>query len=163
MEDERFSRLQLTALTVLRVLIGWHFLYEGIAKLQNAAWSANGFLTQSRGPFAGLFHRMAANADVMAVVNPLTKWGLACIGLGLMLGLFSRLASASGMLLLALFYWCNPPLIGYFYAIPTEGSYLVVNKNLVEMAALFVILVTNSSRFLGLDRFVYLWTRRRRG
>ena len=163
MEDERFSRLQLTALTVLRVLIGWHFLYEGIAKLQNAAWSANGFLLQSRGPFAGLFRSMAANADVMAVVNPLTKWGLACIGLALILGCFSRLASASGILLLSAFYWCNPPLIGFFYSIPTEGSYLVVNKNLVEMAALFVVLVTNSSRFMGLDRFIYLWSRRRRG
>lgn len=162
MEDERFSRLQLTALAVLRVLIGWHFLYEGIAKVQNAAWSANGFLLQSRGPLAGVFRWMAAHADVMAVVNPLTEWGLVCIGLGLILGLFSRVAAGAGMLLLASFYLCNPPFIGYFYSIPTEGSYLVVNKNLVEMAALFVLLVTQSGRFLGLDRIIFVWLRRRR-
>jgi hypothetical protein len=35
-------------------------------------------------------------------------------------------------------------LIGYFYAIPSEGSYLIVNKNLVELSALVVILLTRS-------------------
>ncbi len=162
MEEERFSRLQLTALVVLRVFIGWHFLYEGVAKLLNPGWSATGFLLQSRGPFAGVFRWMAANADVMAVVNPLNKWGLACIGLALILGLFTRFASASGMLVLFLYYWCNPLLIGYFYSIPMEGSYLVVNKNLVEVAALFVILVTYSGRYMGLDRILHLWFQRGR-
>ena len=68
------------------------------------------------------------------------------IGLGLILGCFTRVASAAGMLVILLFYLCNPLLVGYFYSIPMEGSYLVVNKNLVEMAALFVVLVTNSGR-----------------
>lgn len=160
MEEERFSRLQLMALVVLRVLIGWHFLYEGVAKLLNPGWSAAGFLLQSRGPFAGVFRWMAASPDVLAVVNPLNKWGLACIGLGLVLGCFTRLASAAGMLMLGVFYLCNPLLVGYFYSIPTEGSYLVINKNLVEMAALFVILVTHSGRYMGLDRILHLWFRR---
>ncbi len=160
MEEERFSRLQLMALVVLRVVIGWHFLYEGVAKLLNPGWSAAGFLLQSRGPFAGVFRWMAERPDVLAVVNPLNKWGLACIGLGLVLGCFTRLASAAGMLMLGAFYLCNPLLVGYFYSIPTEGSYLVINKNLVEMAALFVILVTNSGRYMGLDRIIHLWFRR---
>jgi thiosulfate dehydrogenase [quinone] large subunit len=47
--------------------------------------------------------------------------------------------------------------VGYFYSIPTEGSYLIVNKNLVELAALAVILVTRTGRDAGLDR---LWPRR---
>jgi len=46
---------QMTAVVVLRVLIGWHFLYEGLSKLTTPGWSASGYLTQSRGPFAGLF------------------------------------------------------------------------------------------------------------
>jgi thiosulfate dehydrogenase [quinone] large subunit len=44
--------------------------------------------------------------------------------------------------------------VGYFYSIPTEGSYLVVNKNLVEAAALGVLLVTNSGQLAGLDRII---------
>ncbi len=69
-------------------------------------------------------------------------WGLTAIGLGLILGCFTRLAAASGLVVILLFYLCNPPFVGYFYSIPTEGSYLVVNKNLVEAAALAVVLVT---------------------
>jgi thiosulfate dehydrogenase [quinone] large subunit len=45
--------------------------------------------------------------------------------------------------------------VGYFYSIPTEGSYLIVNKNLVELSALVVILVTGSGRFAGLDRILH--------
>ena len=52
-------------------------------------------------------------------------------------------------------------MIGYFYAIPSEGSYLIVNKNLVELAALVVILLTPSGRFAGLDRIVHGVLRRR--
>ena len=45
--------------------------------------------------------------------------------------------------------------MGYFYSIPTEGSYLIVNKNLVELGALVVILLTGSGRFAGLDRILH--------
>ena len=45
--------------------------------------------------------------------------------------------------------------MGYFYSLPTEGSYLIVNKNLVELCALVVILVTGSGRFAGLDRILH--------
>ena len=60
-----------------------------------------------------------------------------------------------------MFYLAAPPWIGYFYAIPSEGSYLIVNKNLVEVAALVVILLTGSGRFAGLDRIVHGVIRRR--
>jgi thiosulfate dehydrogenase [quinone] large subunit len=104
---------------------------------------------------------MAADANVLAVVNPLNMWGLTLIGLGLVLGCFTRTAAASGMLLVLLFYLCNPPFVGYFYSIPTEGSYLIVNKNLVELAALGVVLVTDSGRAAGLDRLIHGLVRRR--
>jgi thiosulfate dehydrogenase [quinone] large subunit len=77
------------------------------------------------------------------------------VGVLLILGLFTRLASLGGIGFILLFYLCNPPFVGYFYSIPTEGSYLVVNKNLVELGALVVILVTGSGRYAGLDRIVH--------
>jgi thiosulfate dehydrogenase [quinone] large subunit len=149
------------AIVFLRVAIGWHFLYEGVAKLTKPGWSAAGYLMQSRGAFAGVFRWLAADASVLAKVNPLTMWGLTLVGLGLILGCFTRLASAAGILLLLLFYLCNPPFVGYFYSIPMEGSYIVVNKNLVELAALAVILTTGSGRVAGLDRIIDRLVRRR--
>ena len=66
-------------------------------------------------------------------MNLITSWGLAIVGVLLILGLFTRLASLAGIGFVLLFYLCNPPFVGYFYSIPTEGSYLIVNKNLVEI------------------------------
>jgi thiosulfate dehydrogenase [quinone] large subunit len=151
----------MAAIVLLRVVIGWHFLYEGVAKLTNPGWSAAGYLLQSRGVLSGFFRGLAADPNVLAVVNPLNKWGLTLIGLGLILGCFTRLASAMGILLILLFYLCNPPFVGYFYSIPTEGSYLIVNKNLVEVAALAVVLTTGSGRVAGLDRLIHRLLRSR--
>jgi thiosulfate dehydrogenase [quinone] large subunit len=155
MEVEKLSRLQMTTIVILRVLIGWHFLYEGVAKLSKPGWSAAGFLTQSRGPLSGLFRWMASDPSVLAIVNPLNMWGLTLIGLGLIVGCFTRSAAVSGILLILLFYMCNPPFVGYFYSIPSEGNYLIVNKNLVELGALLVVLVTGSGRAAGIDRIIH--------
>ncbi len=155
MEKQTFSRLQTIAFVILRVIIGWHFLYEGIAKMLKPNWSAAGYLLQSRGMFAGLFHWMAANENLLGVVNQMNMWGLTLIGLGLVLGCFTRLASIAAILVIILFYICNPPFVGYFYSIPMEGNYLVINKNLVEAAGLLVILVTNSGKYFGIDQIIH--------
>ncbi len=85
----------------------------------------------------------------------MNKWGLAAIGLGLILGCLTRMAAVSGALVILLYYLCNPPFIGYFSSIPTGGSYLIVNKNLVELAALAVIAATLSGRYAGFDRIIH--------
>jgi thiosulfate dehydrogenase [quinone] large subunit len=154
MEDYKLGRLQMNALVVLRVFIGWHFLYEGISKITKAGWSAEGYLLQSKGIFAGLFQWMAEAPGVIEVVNVLNIWGLIAVGLGLILGALTMVASFAGILLLLLYYLANPPMVGYFYSIPMEGNYLIVNKNLVEMAALFLVGVTRSGYYLGLDRLI---------
>ena len=149
------STTQMATVVVLRVLIGWHYLYEGVSKLTSDGWSAKGFLLQSRGPFAEVFRWMAADPERLEMVNQLNMWGLTLIGLGLILGCFTRLASLSGLALILLFYLCNPPFVGYYYSIPAEGSYLIVNKNLVEAAALAVIFTTGSGKAAGLDRIIH--------
>jgi len=155
MEDAKLARGPMIAITVLRVLVGWHFLYEGIAKLSSSTWSAAGYLRQARGPFADLFKWLAAQPDLLNYANLITMWGLTLVGILLILGLFTRLASLGGIGFIVLFYLCNPPFVGYFYSIPAEGSYLIVNKNLVELCALVVVLVTGSGTFAGLDRIVH--------
>ena len=160
--DTRVSPGTQWAIVVLRVLIGWHFLYEGIAKLSNPSWSAAGYLNQARGPLAGFFKSLAADPNRLANVNLMNEWGLTLIGLGLIVGCFTRLASASGMLVILLFYLCNPPFVGYFYSIPSEGSYLVVNKNLVEVAALAVVFASRSGLHAGIDRIIHGLLRRSR-
>jgi thiosulfate dehydrogenase (quinone) large subunit len=161
MQNGRFSPAAMVAITLLRVFVGWHFLYEGISKLSSPTWSAVGYMKASRGPFAAFFRWVASQPNVLDNANLVTMWGLTIVGVLLILGLFTRLASIGGIAFLLLFYFANPPFIGYFYSLPTEGSYLVVNKNLVELFALVVIFFTGSGRFAGLDRLLHLLFARR--
>src|SRR5512137_1430450 len=118
MEDGKLTPWPMVAITVMRVFVGWHFLYEGIAKLTSPSWSAAGYLKQARGPFAGLFKSLAAQPDLLANADLITMWGLTAVGVLLILGLFTRLASLGAMGFLVMFYLCNPPFVGYFYSIP---------------------------------------------
>ncbi|MEZ4989569.1 MAG: DoxX family membrane protein [Saprospiraceae bacterium] len=149
-----YTNAQSWALVLLRVFIGWHLLYEGVVKLWNPGWSAGGYLMDSQGLFEEMFYKMAASPGVLAVVDFLNVWGLILIGLSLILGAFTRWALIGGILLIGLYYLSHPALIGVKYALPSEGSYLFVNKNLIEIAAMFVLLYFPSSHIMGIDRFL---------
>ena len=153
--QQQYSKPQLWMLVILRVAIGWHLLYEGIVKLLNPNWSSVGYLLDSKGWFAGIFHSIAANPELLQVADFLNIWGLILIGLGLILGLFTRLSAYAGMALLALYYLSHPPLLNEVYAIPSEGNYMLVNKNLIELITLAVLILFPTGKLIGLDRFIF--------
>jgi thiosulfate dehydrogenase [quinone] large subunit len=150
-----YSDKQLTMLVLLRLAIGWHFLYEGIAKLLNPDWSASSYLANAVGPLSGIFKAMAANASLLKVINLCNEWGLVLIGIGLILGFLTNISTIAGILLLVLYYCAQPPLIGIASPLTAEGSYLFVNKILVELFAMTVLLVFPTGIHLGIDRFVF--------
>ena len=133
--------LQKFVLIALRVLIGWHLLYEGISKLLISDWSSAGFLSESKWILKGFSGWIVSNAGVLNVVDFMNIWGLMAIGVGLIIGLFTRTVAISGTIMLLLYYLNNPPLIGLEYTLPSEGSYLIVSKTLIEAAALFALAV----------------------
>jgi thiosulfate dehydrogenase [quinone] large subunit len=151
----KFSNIQLTAFVVLRVAIGWHFLYEGVNKLMNPDWSSVGYLLDSEGFLSGLYESMASNPDILAIVDILNVWGLIFIGIGMLLGMFANVAMVGGMILLAMYYLSHPPFIGLKYALPTEGSYLVVDKVLIEFLAIWLLLLFPTSKVIGIDRLIF--------
>lgn len=149
-----YSKWQLGFLVALRVVIGWHFLYEGIVKAINPNWSSVSYLLDSSGIFKNLFYSIAANPEILKIADFLNIWGLILIGLGLILGAFSRIALWSGIVLLGFYYLSHPPCIGLNYAMPMEGSYLLVNKVLIELVAMLVLVVFPTSQQIGLDRLI---------
>lgn len=151
-----YTGSQLSILVILRVVIGWHIFYEGLTKILNPNWSSLGYLMDSKGIFAGMFYALAANPHVMKVVDVMNAWGLIIIGLMLMIGLFEKFASICGMILIGLYYLSHPPFIGLTYSAPGEGSYFIINKNVIEIIAIGVNLVFPNSRIIGIDRFIYL-------
>jgi thiosulfate dehydrogenase [quinone] large subunit len=151
-----YSNLQRFWLVALRLLVGWHFLYEGLVKVLNPKWTSLGYLMDSQGWFSSLFHSLASDAGTLGVINFLNEWGLILIGLSLILGILVRVGCIGGALLLLLYYLSHPPFIGSeeLFMLPREGSYLWVDRNLIEIAALAVLYVFPTSRVFGLDGYL---------
>ena len=148
-----YSQYQLVSLTILRVLIGWHFLYEGISKLTSPYWSSAAYLLDSKWLLSGVATTIVSNPTLLSFSDYINMWGLTAVGALLMLGLFSRYATVAGLVLVLLYYFFAPPFTGLEYSKPAEGSYLIVNKNLIEACALWVLFMFPSSDIIGLDRF----------
>jgi uncharacterized membrane protein YphA (DoxX/SURF4 family) len=55
---------------LLRMTIGWHFLYAGLWKLQHPDFSSGGFLRQAKGPLAQYFLRLVPDPDGRERLNP---------------------------------------------------------------------------------------------
>ncbi len=145
-----FSTLQTAALLILRVAIGWHFLYEGISKVFAPDWSSQNYLLTSKWIFSEFFQWMAATPAALQIVDLLNMWGLIAIGLCLMLGWLARTASIAGIFLLLLYYLSNPPLVGLDFGVLREGNYLVVDKNLIELTALCLLATVPAKSLPGL-------------
>ena len=77
--------------------------------------------------------------------------GLLLVGLSLVLGLFTQAGCVGALLLLSMFYLAQIPTRG-LHEPGSEGAYLFVNKNLIEAAAVFAVLVFRTGRIAGLDR-----------
>ncbi len=156
-----YTPMQRFVLVALRLLIGWHILYEGFSKLLIPNWSSSGFLSESKWILSGFSGWIMSSPGVLHTVDFLNTWGLIAIGLGLILGLFTKPAAISGAILLFIYYLNNPPLIGLEYSVPTEGSYLIISKTLIESMALVALAVFPSGYFAGLDILVQRFRNRK--
>ncbi len=148
------SNISMALLVVLRVGIGWHCLYEGLAKLFEPGWTSANFLLGSRWIFSGFFNALASDPGLLKVVDFLNTWGLIFIGLGLFLGAFTRIASIAGAFLLLLYYLAYPPFVGLELGVPAEGNYIIVNKTLIEVFALIILAAIPTGQYFGLDRII---------
>jgi thiosulfate dehydrogenase (quinone) large subunit len=165
----QLSSVQQTALVVLRTLIGWHFLYEGYYKLLLPGWSSagvplqpwtsTGYLKAASGPLGGLFQWMIDKGWI-GWMDTTVKLSLLLIGLSLILGLFTRAGCWGALFFLTLFYLLSVPLSGAPQP-GNEGTYLIVNKTLVEVAAVFALLVFNTGALAGLDLLLANWKKQR--
>ncbi len=117
---------QVFVFSLLRIGIGWHFLWEGWIKLSQPSWSAENYLLASWGPFSSLFQGMTSltvsqtpilnwfftsNTQwILAISNFAVPWLLFLAGIELILGLFSRAAILAAMGLLVLFIIAMPSI-----------------------------------------------------
>ena len=155
------SRARERGLFVLRVVLGFGFLYAGLEKWLNFAgedkpWSAFGFLKFATGgtipnmagltepmthtPTQGLWTSLAANPTFLGVVDFLVVFGEIAIGLALILGVATRLAGALGAVMMLL-----------FWIAAWDFQYGIVNQQFVYMILSAFLAYASAGRVIGLD------------
>jgi uncharacterized membrane protein YphA (DoxX/SURF4 family) len=96
----------------------------------------------------------ARSGELLWWVDQKVKWGLLIVGGLLLLGLFTRTACVLGAVLLLSFYLAMPPFPWLPEAAASEGHFMFVNKNLIEILALLALATTQPGRRFGLDVWV---------
>jgi uncharacterized membrane protein YphA (DoxX/SURF4 family) len=146
--------------SILRIFVGWHFLYEGIVKLFNPNWSSASYLMESKWLFSGFFHWLISNNTTLSLVDFINTWGLIIIGLCLFIGIFSRIASIFGVLLLMLYYVASPPFV--YSSIPSTSHFYIINYNLIEAVVLTALAALPKDYMFGLQRLFLFYHSKRK-
>ena len=135
------------AISLLRILIGWHFLFEGIMKIYNPSWSAKAYLVSAE--LMTGFYQWLASDSLIGITDGLNVAVLIIVGITLILGVFDKQGALLGICLLILYYIAHPAFMDSSQ-LGAEGNYWIVNKNLIEAASLLVLYLIPSGSFFGL-------------
>ncbi len=97
----------------------------------------------------------------LALLDNFMVFSLIIFGFGLLVGLLTPLSALGCAGLLTTFYLSQPPFPGLAQSPMSEGHYLFVNKNLVELLACLVLAATPSGLWVGFDALLFGGMRRR--
>ena len=133
-------------LLLTRVSLGIVFFYAGITKVVDSTWSAAGHIGAAK-TFTG-FYQLFLNPAILPIVNFLNVWGLTILGLSLILGLFVRLSSLLGIVLMLLYYFAAGP-----FPYPSAHAF-IVDEHIIYALLLLFFASIRAGRYWGLDRFL---------
>jgi len=135
--------------TFLRILVGWHFVYEAIVKMYNPEWTSFGYLASAQGPFKSFFNLLISDG-IIYVVDNLNVYALLFVGITFLIGFWEKYGAIVGIGLLALYYLAHPPF-PWYGQLKAEGTYWLVNKTLIELAVCLLIYVLPTGHYFGLE------------
>ena len=136
------------ALVAMRLVMGWVLFWGGLSKLLDPSWSAAGYLqhaVSSSNPFASWFASLAGSV----LVDWLVVAGLTLTGLGLILGLATRLCAFFASLMMVLF-WMAALQGGLLAFFPLEHGF-VINDHVVYVMLLWGLSAFGAGQVLGVD------------
>jgi thiosulfate dehydrogenase [quinone] large subunit len=134
-------------LVMMRVVGGWWMLHAGLDKIWawpfDASWFVGGQAAgTSLGPFVTLFD----SGVLLDVVNVAIPLGQTAIGLGLILGAFTRTAAFFGAVLLMFFFFINGETGAWAHG--------VVTAELLGIVVYGTIISLGAGRVLGVDAYL---------
>lgn len=137
---------QKLSLVLLRITLGWLMFYAGITKVLDPAWSAAGYIKGAH-TFVG-FYQWLLTPGILPIVNFLNAWGLTLLGVSLIVGIFVRLSSVLGAILMLLYY-----LAALKFPYPNEHAYLV-DEHIIYILVLCVFFCMRAGRVWGIDSWL---------
>jgi uncharacterized membrane protein YphA (DoxX/SURF4 family) len=135
-------------------LKGWRKELDGyFAEFQQ---DLDGLLNDEQRERGGDRSELAGPPTKVEQVDKIVSYGVTAVGVCLLAGLFTRLASFTGALFLLSIVLAQPDWPGLYPAPhPSVGHSLFVNKEFVEMMAMFALATTHVGRWGGLDFFLH--------
>ncbi len=131
---------------LLRISLGWVFLYAASHQVFVPGWSAAGFLEHTK-TFHGLFSNFTGPV-IAPVVSFLVAYGHLLIGLSLVFGLMVRVSSVFGILLMLL-YWMAHMDFPYI----SDHNNFIIDFHIVDALVLGLLIVKHAGHVWGLDRW----------
>jgi thiosulfate dehydrogenase (quinone) large subunit len=157
--DGTLTKGQRIGAAILRVAVGSIFLSAGLEKALGAkAFSAAGFLKGATlgepafgkaaegvvyNPTHGFWVSLAANTDLMAIVNWMVVFGEIAIGVALVLGIATRFAGAMGSLMMV-----------FFLLAAWQFGNGIVNEHLAYALFTGFLAYIGAGRYYGLDAVI---------
>lgn len=138
------AKYQKIFLFLLRILMGWMFFYAGITKILDPKWTAAGYLKGAK-VLTGFYYWLAG-PNILPAINFVNEWGLTLLGVSLILGVFTRISSILGVLLMIL-YWVP---LGLPH--PNPHAY-IVDEHIIYAAVLLFFASLESGQILGLGNW----------
>ena len=143
----RLHTLSVWFILALRLMIGIAFFQSGLDKVLSGSFSASGYLlnapASNGSPAADLFVAMGQSQWFVEFVNVAVPWGEVLIGLGVIVGAFTRLAAFWGAFMMLLFYLGNWDIAhGY------------INGDFAYMLVFLSVAAFGAGRILGLDTYI---------
>lgn len=140
------TKAQKIIITALRVGLGWIFLYAGITKLFDPAWTAEGYIKSASA--LTQFYVWLALPQNIVWVDFLNQWGLFLVGAALIIGLVVRSASIFGILIMALYY---VPILKF----PFVGANAYIIDEHIIFALIFIALIVfHAGSYWGIDGMI---------
>jgi len=130
---------------VLRLLLGWFMLVDGIQILMTPGWTAAGFL-QGAKTFPAFYAWFALPINSWWV-DPLNAWGIVFVGVAFLLGIGVRPAAWAGAALMLLYYFPH-------YVFPTVPHGYIVEEHIIDAAAFVFIAFFPPAHSFGIGRYL---------
>lgn len=133
---------------LLRVVLGLDFFYLGFSALFNPSLGTDIRARSFGNLYTWLAGPMTVGQSNWAWIQPIAQWAFLIIGICLVLGLLTRLASIAGIILALLSYL---PTLSF----AAFNAVQFINDEVIVVICLLIIIFANAGAYLGLDNFIH--------